>query len=199
MKVRAGQVYEFRAFGWDLIDRRANTPADGTLVRVIRPRFVESLEGRFLGLVNCSSLIPIRRQRAINQTSEETMSRKLLLTPEVFEQIQRDIAQGLTTEEIASRVGCSIATLRVTCSRAGISLRRMPYRAISLEAADRLQARAARVCTSAPALATLTHSTQSEGLLQCDSIKHSQPLRCSPPPPLPPWLTRLMMGRLKIT
>ena len=56
MKVRKGQVLVFNAAGWDRFDARANTPADGTVVRVCAPPgcpgpnvmghcFVETLDG----------------------------------------------------------------------------------------------------------------------------------------------------------
>lgn len=67
MKVRKNGVYTFRAAGWDRFDRRANTPADGTKVRVCTPHgcpppnamghcFVETLAGEFIGLVATASL-----------------------------------------------------------------------------------------------------------------------------------------------
>ena len=70
MKVRAGHIYMFRALGWDILDRTPRTPADGTIVRVCRPQgcpppntlnhcFVETLEGKFIGLVSTASLTPI--------------------------------------------------------------------------------------------------------------------------------------------
>jgi hypothetical protein len=66
-KVRKGAVYVFRASLWDVADRRANTPEEGALVRVVHPRgcpppntmghcHVETLAGRFVGLVACASL-----------------------------------------------------------------------------------------------------------------------------------------------
>lgn len=67
MKVRKGGVYTFNAVGWDRFDRRENTPTDGMRVRVCAPRgcpppnamghcFVETLEGKFIGLVSTASL-----------------------------------------------------------------------------------------------------------------------------------------------
>lgn len=67
MKVRVGSVYVFKANGWDVFDRKSNTPADGTIVRVCKPYgcpppnamghcFVETMEGKFIGLVSTSSL-----------------------------------------------------------------------------------------------------------------------------------------------
>ena len=68
MKVRKGQIFKFEAAGWDLIDRKANTPANGAIVRVCTPHgcpppnamghcFVETLEGKFIGLVSTNSLV----------------------------------------------------------------------------------------------------------------------------------------------
>jgi hypothetical protein len=67
MRVRKGQVLVFNAVGWDRFDRRSNTPANGTVVRVCTPYgcpppntmghcFVETLEGKFIGLVSTASL-----------------------------------------------------------------------------------------------------------------------------------------------
>jgi hypothetical protein len=67
MKIRKGGVYTFRARGWDVYDRKQNTPADGTRVRVCTPHgcpppnamghcFVETLDGQFIGLVSTASL-----------------------------------------------------------------------------------------------------------------------------------------------
>jgi len=67
MKVRKGGVYVFKANGFDRFDRRSNTPDDGTVVRVCTPHgcpspntmghcFVETLDGKFIGLVSTGSL-----------------------------------------------------------------------------------------------------------------------------------------------
>jgi hypothetical protein len=45
-------------------------------------------------------------------------------TPERVQQIKDLVARGVTCEEIASLVGVTVGTLKVTCSRLGISLRR---------------------------------------------------------------------------
>ena len=73
MKVRKGSIYMFRASLWDVADRRSNTPENGTLVRVCHPYgcpppntmghcHVETLDGKFIGLVACASLLPQERQ-----------------------------------------------------------------------------------------------------------------------------------------
>lgn len=67
MRVRKGSVYRFEACLLDVADRRSNTPANGTLVRVCHPYgcpppntmnhcHVETLGGQFIGLVCCASL-----------------------------------------------------------------------------------------------------------------------------------------------
>jgi hypothetical protein len=45
-------------------------------------------------------------------------------TPERIQQIKDLIARGVSCEEIAAIVGVTVGTLKVTCSRLGISLRR---------------------------------------------------------------------------
>jgi hypothetical protein len=45
-------------------------------------------------------------------------------TPERIQQIKDLIARGVSCEEIAATVGVTVGTLKVTCSRLGISLRR---------------------------------------------------------------------------
>lgn len=67
MKVRKGSTYTFRASFWDVADRRSNTPNEGDRVRVCAPYgcpppntmnhcHVETLDGKFIGLVSCNSL-----------------------------------------------------------------------------------------------------------------------------------------------
>ena len=45
-------------------------------------------------------------------------------TPERVQRIKYLVARGVSCEEIASLVGVTVGTLKVTCSRLGISLRR---------------------------------------------------------------------------
>lgn len=72
MKVRKGTTYVFEASGWDIFDRRNNTPQNGTIVRVCHPHgcpptntmghcHVETLNGKFIGLVSCTSLRKVQR------------------------------------------------------------------------------------------------------------------------------------------
>ena len=45
-------------------------------------------------------------------------------TPERVQQIKDLVARGVSCEEVASVVGVTVGTLKVTCSRLGISLRK---------------------------------------------------------------------------
>jgi hypothetical protein len=52
------------------------------------------------------------------------MPKPTILTPAAIARIPHLVRQGLSAAEIASQVGCTLGTLRVRCSRLGISLRR---------------------------------------------------------------------------
>jgi len=47
-----------------------------------------------------------------------------IFTPEVITEISNLVARGFSAAEIADTIGCTLSSLRVTCSRHGISLRR---------------------------------------------------------------------------
>lgn len=49
--------------------------------------------------------------------------RTLKFTPERMDQIRNLVERGKTRNEIADIIGCTVGSLQVTCSRAGISLR----------------------------------------------------------------------------
>jgi hypothetical protein len=51
--------------------------------------------------------------------------RPLKFTPERIEQIKNLVERGLSREQIAEMVGVTLGSLQVTCSRLGISLRRV--------------------------------------------------------------------------
>jgi len=62
-----------------------------------------------------SPLGPIRRRRPRR------------FTPERIQQIKNLVARGKSREEIAELIGVTVGSLKVTCSRLGISLRRPPF------------------------------------------------------------------------
>jgi hypothetical protein len=56
--------------------------------------------------------------------SNTPRGRTVKFTPERMEQIQNLVERGHTRDQIAEIIGCTVGSLQVTCSRAGISLRR---------------------------------------------------------------------------
>jgi hypothetical protein len=51
--------------------------------------------------------------------------RAVKFTPQAIEKIKEFVAQGSSRDEIANRLGVTVGSLQVTCSRLGISLRRI--------------------------------------------------------------------------
>src|SRR5438132_4555651 len=66
-----------------------------------------------------------------------TRRRPTKFTPERIQQIKELIAGGASCEEIAALVGVTVGTLKVTCSRLGISLRRPRVKLLPPPAAER--------------------------------------------------------------
>jgi hypothetical protein len=58
------------------------------------------------------------------QASPPAKGRRVKFTPQVIENIKEFVAQGISRDEIANRLGVTVGSLQVTCSRLGISLRR---------------------------------------------------------------------------
>jgi hypothetical protein len=61
----------------------------------------------------------------MTNASPPARGRRVKFTPQVIEKIQEFVAQGISRDEIANRVGVTVGSLQVTCSRKGISLRRI--------------------------------------------------------------------------
>jgi hypothetical protein len=57
--------------------------------------------------------------------SPPARGRRVKFTPQVIESIKEFVAQGISRDEIATRLGVTVGSLQVTCSRLGISLRRI--------------------------------------------------------------------------
>jgi hypothetical protein len=55
-------------------------------------------------------------------------TRPTKFTPERIQQIKDLIARGVNCEDIAATVGVTVGTLKVTCSKLGVSLRRPKWR-----------------------------------------------------------------------
>jgi hypothetical protein len=50
------------------------------------------------------------------------MNRPVKFTPQVIENIKELVAQGIKHDEIAKRLGVTVRSLQVTCSRLGITV-----------------------------------------------------------------------------
>jgi hypothetical protein len=61
----------------------------------------------------------------ITNASPPVRGRRIKFTPQVIEKIKELVGEGIGREEIANRVGVTVGSLQVTCSRLGISLRRI--------------------------------------------------------------------------
>ena len=57
--------------------------------------------------------------------SPSAKGRRVKFTPQVIENIKEFVAQGISRDEIANRLGVTLGSLQVTCSKMGISLRRI--------------------------------------------------------------------------
>jgi hypothetical protein len=51
--------------------------------------------------------------------------RAVKFTPQIIEKIKEFVGEGISRDEIANRIGVTVGSLQVTCSRLGISLRRI--------------------------------------------------------------------------
>ena len=61
----------------------------------------------------------------MTNASPPAQGRRVKFTPQVIEKIKEFVAEGISRDEIANRVGVTVGSLQVTCSRLGISLRRI--------------------------------------------------------------------------
>jgi len=66
-----------------------------------------------------------RRGAAMTMTNASSSARRVKFTPQAIEKIKEFVAEGISRDEIANRLDVTVASLQVTCSRLGISLRRI--------------------------------------------------------------------------
>jgi hypothetical protein len=59
------------------------------------------------------------------QASPPVKGRRVKFTPQVIDNIKEFVAEGISRDEIATRLGVTVGSLQVTCSRLGVSLRRI--------------------------------------------------------------------------
>jgi hypothetical protein len=81
---------------------------------------VTSIEGRIASATS--------RGAAMTMTTASPPAggrRAVKFTPQAIEKIKKFVAEGISRDEIANRLGVTVGSLQVTCSRLGISLRRI--------------------------------------------------------------------------
>ena len=61
----------------------------------------------------------------MTNASPPSRGRRVKFTPQAIEKIKEFVAEGISRDEIANRLDVTVASLQVTCSRLGISLRRI--------------------------------------------------------------------------
>jgi hypothetical protein len=61
----------------------------------------------------------------MTNASHPARGRRIKFTTQVIEQIKESVAAGISRDNIANRIGVTVGSLQVTCSRLGISLRRI--------------------------------------------------------------------------
>ena len=61
----------------------------------------------------------------MTNASSSIRGRRIKFTPQAIEKIKEFVAEGISRDEIANRLDVTVASLQVTCSRLGISLRRI--------------------------------------------------------------------------
>jgi hypothetical protein len=61
----------------------------------------------------------------MTNASSSVRGRRVKFTPQAIEKIKEFVAEGISRDEIANRLGVTVGSLQVTCSRLGVSLRRI--------------------------------------------------------------------------
>jgi hypothetical protein len=74
----------------------------------------------------------------MTMTNAGSGRRPTKFTPQAIEKIKEFVAEGISRDEIANRLGVTVGSLQVTCSRLGISLRRIIFPSCSGRADVRL-------------------------------------------------------------
>jgi hypothetical protein len=111
--------------------------------------------------VSLDSLFQMRygigRGKRQGQSSRDLRMPKLkMFIPAVVDQIPCWLDSGLTSAEIAEKIGCKLGTLRVRCSQLGISLRRRAE--LDVQSTQNLEGGNAQFCS-----ADLTYPPNSPG------------------------------------
>jgi hypothetical protein len=92
----------------------------------------------------------------MTNASSSIRGRRAKFTPQAIEKIKEWVAEGISRDDIASRLGATVGSLQVTCSRLGISLRRI----ISANGPGRHTAYVRRGITPTPSAADIAHTRE---------------------------------------
>jgi hypothetical protein len=88
----------------------------------------------------------------MTNASSSIRGRRTKFTSQAIEKIKEWVAEGISRDEIANRLGATVGSLQVTCSRLGISLRR-----ISANGSGRHTAYVRRGITPTPSAVDIVH------------------------------------------
>src|SRR5262249_10528318 len=75
--------------------------------------------------------LPKGAAMTMRDVSSSVRGRRVKFTPQAIEKIKEFVAGGISRDEIANRLGVTVGSLQVTCSRLGISLRRTIFHSCS--------------------------------------------------------------------
>jgi len=67
--------------------------------------------------------LPKGAAMTMTNASSSVSGRRVKFTPQAIEKVKEFVAEGISRDEIANRLGVTVGSLQVTCSRLGISLR----------------------------------------------------------------------------
>jgi hypothetical protein len=87
--------------------------------------FLDNLARAGLGEGRIASATSRGAAMTMTNASPSVRGRRVKFTPQAIEKIKEFVAEGVSRDEIANRVGVTVGSLQVTCSRLGISLRRI--------------------------------------------------------------------------
>jgi hypothetical protein len=80
---------------------------------------VTSIEGRIASATSSGAAM------TMTNPSPPARGRRVKFTPQAIEKTKGFVAEGISRDEIANRLGVTVGSLQVTCSRLGVSLRRI--------------------------------------------------------------------------
>ena len=87
---------------------------------------IKFFEGELRLIADCLRCAgPQKAVLTMTNASSSARGRRVKFTPQAMEKIKEFVAEGISRDEIANRLGVTLGSLQVTCSRLGVSLRRI--------------------------------------------------------------------------